>query len=63
MWWVEQAEREAERERQKKFREKCARQIMIPSSKGYCSVLFGAFVPCAETLLDRAVQTHDLDAA
>ncbi len=25
MWWVEQAEREAERERNKRYREKCAR--------------------------------------
>ncbi len=63
MWWVEQAEREAERERQKKLREKRARQMIDCQLKDYCTALVGESVPCAETLLDRAVQMHYLDAA
>ncbi len=62
-WWAEQAEREAERERQKKLREKCARQLVDRQLKEYCSVLVGASVPCAETLSDRAVQMQHLNAA
>ncbi len=63
MWWAEQADREAEREKQKKLREKYARQLINRQLKDYWSVLVGASVPCAETLLDRAVQMHYLDAA
>ncbi len=63
MWWVEQAEKDAERERQKKVREKRAHQLIDRQLKDYWSVLVGASVPCAETLLDRAVQMHYLDAA
>ncbi len=63
MWWVEQAQRDAERERQNTVRAKRARQLVDRQLKEYCSVLVGASVPCAEPLLDRAVQMHDLRAA
>ncbi len=54
MWWVE-AERDAERKRQKKLRQKCARRIIDRQLKDYCTAL-GESVPCAETLLDRAAE-------
>ncbi len=63
MWWVEQAEKDAERERQKKLRAKCARQIIDRQLKDYCITLAGASVSRAEALLDRAMQTQHLDAA
>ncbi len=56
MWWVEQAERGAERERQKKLRQKRARRIVDRQLKDYCTALVGESVPCAETLLDRATE-------
>ncbi len=56
MWWVEQAERGTERERQKKLREKCARRAVDRRLKDYCTALVGESVPCAETLLDRAAE-------
>ncbi len=56
MWWVEQAERDTERERQKKLRQKCARRIVARQLKDYCTALVGESVPCAETLLDRAAE-------
>ncbi len=56
MWWVEKAERDAERERQKKLREKCARRIVDRRLKDYCTALVGESVPCAETLLDRVAE-------
>ncbi len=62
-WWAEQAERDAELEKNKKYRAKRARQIADRQLKDYCSVLVGASVPCAEILLDRAVQMDDLKAA
>ncbi len=58
MWWVEQAEKDAERKRNRRNREKRARQL-----KDYCTAIVGESVSCAETLLDRAVQMHDLKAA
>ncbi len=63
MWWVEQAEREAERERNRRYREKRARQLVDRQLKNYCTTLVGESVPCAESLLDRAVQMRDLKAA
>jgi hypothetical protein len=63
MWWVEQAETDAERERNKRYRQKCARRIVDRQLKQYCGALVGESVPCAEMLLDRAVQMHSLDAA
>ncbi len=63
MWWADQAERDAERERNKKYREKRARQVIDRQLKDYCTRLVGESVPCAETLLDRAAQKHELDAA
>ncbi len=63
MWWVEQAEREAERKRNRRSREKRARQIIDRQLYDYCTALVGESVSCAETLLDRAVQMHDLKAA
>ncbi len=59
MWWVEEAEQDLERERQKKLREKRARQLINRQLKDYCDQLAGASVPNAEALLDRAVQTHE----
>ncbi len=63
VWWVEQAERDAEREQQKKVRAKRARLIIDRQLKEYCTALVGESVPCAETLLDRAVQMQNLKAA
>ncbi len=63
MWWVEQAEKDAERERNKRYREKRTREIIDRQLKDYCTALVGESVPCAEILLDRAVQMHYLDAA
>jgi hypothetical protein len=63
MWWVEQAERETEQERQKKLRAMYARRIADRRLKDYCTALVGDSVPCAETLLDRAVRMHDLKVA
>jgi hypothetical protein len=63
MWWVEQAERDAERELQRKARAKRARQIIDRQLNDYCAALAGESVPRAEILLDRAVQMHDLRAA
>jgi hypothetical protein len=63
MWWVEQAEQEAERERNKKYREKRARLIVDRQLRAYCTALVGESVPRAATILDRAVRMHDLRAA
>ncbi len=63
MWWVEQAERDAERERNKRYRAKRARQIIDRQLKDYCTTLVGESVPCAEILLDRAMQMQHLRAA
>ncbi len=40
-----------------------ARQIVDLQLKDYCTTLVGESVSCAETLLDRAVQMHELKAA
>jgi hypothetical protein len=60
---VEQAERDHERERNQRYRDKRARQIADRQLKNYCTALVDESVPCAETLLDRALRTHDLKAA
>ncbi len=59
MWWVEEAEKDLERERQKKLSEKRARQLINRQLKEYCAQLAGASVPNAEALLNRAVQTYE----
>ncbi len=63
MWWVEQAEKDNERERNKRYRERCARRIVDRKLKDCCTALIGESVSCVETLLDRAVQMHNLKAA
>ncbi len=63
MWSVEQAEKDAERERNKKYREKRARRIIDRQLKDYCTALVGESAPQAETLLDRALRKRDLRAA
>jgi hypothetical protein len=60
MWWVEQAERDAERVRNQRYRDKFARRIVDRQLKQYCSVLADESASCAETILIRAVQMHDL---
>jgi hypothetical protein len=60
MWWVEQAELDAERERNRRHRHKCARRIVDRQLKQYCSVLADESASCAEMILNRAVQMHDL---
>jgi hypothetical protein len=62
MWWVEQAEKDGERERNKRYREMRARRIVDRKLKEYCTALVADCVPCAETLLDRAARIHDLKA-
>ncbi len=59
MWWVEEAEKDLERGRQKKLREKRDRQLINRLLKDYCDQLAGASVLNAEALLNRAVQTHE----
>jgi hypothetical protein len=56
MWWVERAEKDAERERNKSYREKFARRIVDRQLKDYCTALVSESIPCAETILNRAVQ-------
>ncbi len=63
MWWVEEAEKDLECERQKKFREKRDRQLINRQLKDYCDQLAGASVPNAEALLNRAVETYEMEAA
>ena len=60
MWWVEQAERDAERVRNQRYRDKFARWIVDRQLKQYCSVLADESASCAELILNRAVQMHDL---
>jgi DNA-binding protein Fis len=59
MWWVEQDEKDVERERKRKSREKRARQLVDRKLKDYCAQLVGASVSNAEALLNRAVQMHE----
>jgi hypothetical protein len=63
MWWVEEAEKDLERERQKKVREKRGRQTVDRKLTDYCTALISDSIPGAETLLDRAVRVHDLQVA
>jgi hypothetical protein len=56
MWWVEQAEKDAEGERQKRVRAKRAHRIVDRRLKDYCTALVSESAACAETILDRAVQ-------
>jgi hypothetical protein len=60
MWWLEHAKQER---RNQRYRDKRARRIVDRQLKNYCTALVSDAVPCAETLLHRALRTHDLNVA
>jgi hypothetical protein len=56
MWWSEQAQRDAEHERNERYRANRPRRIVDRQLKRYCARLLDESVPNAEMFLNRAVQ-------